>query len=418
MILKADLLATLPSAQVVRANGTLVRATDSGWDAYYIHSAQIGSSIAGNDLAGAGWGYEWEPAHGGSHQYVPYVMTGRREYLDCQKQTASCFLFQGYPGTFDSTFAGHPENRRGTDFLGVSGNGARGYGWRLRSWADLAACIPDADTDKSYVIGVVTNNATYAESYAAAAASDADNVFGFVGTDIDGYFGSNDTSTGAIISFLFMSYYMGVGIHRVKQHGFMSTSALRNMVGRSELLRIQADPTFPKSWGQPYEIALARGATAPIAAIGLGSTPQITTRGAHALETGNSVTLTSTTSTPSTDGTYTVTVTGIKTFTITGVTVTSPGVSGSVTGMPCNSTRHGSPFQYYWDWEQAFESTKQLDFMGGFTGSVFPSQTYSQQSYGMVQWAVEAGETGAADALAYLATWDHATYGPFSMARL
>jgi hypothetical protein len=419
----ADRNMTLPG-RFTKGDGTIVRHRDTGWE-NFVFRGDAGANGPDNALAGWCPGFEFDPAHHGSHYYVPYVMTGRREYLDCMKEL-EVFMAQFYNGTFDDTFANHRWQLRGGGdvFLGASDAGARGWGWNLRGWSDAASIIPDADDDKSYFVDVITDNCEWAETYATEVIGDPLNVFGVMGSGTEGYYSTTDIETRAMLQFVFQQPYLAFGIHRCKQHGFMSTSLLRDAIANTVMLQWNADPTYPKEWGMAYGLAFARQALVNIERVQVGNPAVIATRGAHALETGDSVTLSSTDSTPAVNSTYTVTVTSDTTFTIpVNVTVQGSLNTGLISGCPCdtfftNSDGSTTPFKYYDTWSQVYAST-QLAF-GGAT-NINTGITYDTQQYFVLQCAVAAGITGAADALAYAAarvSWPSAEYGPFSMARL
>jgi hypothetical protein len=285
----------------------------------------------------------------------------------------------------------------------------------------MAAYVPDADPDQSYFKAVIADNVGWAEAYANAVLSDVNNVFGYLGTGTEGYYAINDPNTQALSGFSYQQAYLAYGIHRCKQHGHMTTSILRDGLARTELLRIQSDPQFPKELGMPYNFGFARMDLGNIFSIGIGPTSVIEVFGAHNLNTGDSITISGSNSTPSIDGTYVVTVTSLTQFTIP-TTVTVAGTAGTITGMPVSSsvmTRNDGvttrAIKYYTSWAQIYESTKDA---WANSDLVAQGQIYSPDQYFLMQCANQAGLPGAAAAMAFAASFTpYATFGAFSMAK-
>lgn len=98
-------------------------------------------------------------AHQPAFGYVPFLLTGKRQYLDVVQRWANYCLLNSRQDWFNlrGGSAGH---------LSVDVQ-VRGMGWGLRNLANAAACTPDADPLKPYLEERVHNNLAYLDGQVA-----------------------------------------------------------------------------------------------------------------------------------------------------------------------------------------------------------------------------------------------------------
>jgi hypothetical protein len=104
-----------------------------------------------------GW---WpDPTHAPDLDYIPYLMTGSRYYLDQLNAEADFDVVSTWPAI-----------RQGAQGLvAFSDTQARTQAWSIREIAEAAAANPDGSAEKSYFATILNNNINFLLSEAAAA---------------------------------------------------------------------------------------------------------------------------------------------------------------------------------------------------------------------------------------------------------
>lgn len=202
--------------------------------------------------------------HQPSIGFASYLVTGDRFFLDEMRFWANYTLI----GTYEDAYSNHRgggwtggspgegtylyPGSRGLlfDFSfpapGFSGNEVRGIAWGLRTLADAAAWLPDADALKPYFTEKVANNLAYMDAYAAAHT-----------TPLGTYFDSPDFSYTVWSIFRYwQNNYVAWAIDRASQHGFTGGLTLRDKLARLTLKLFTSDPEYPQTEGAPYELVI------------------------------------------------------------------------------------------------------------------------------------------------------------------
>ncbi|MEO8714840.1 MAG: hypothetical protein ABI369_07495, partial [Acetobacteraceae bacterium] len=110
-------------------------------------------------------GWQPDPAHQPDLDYVAYLMTGDRNYLDQLNAQASYDILATRP---TSMGAGRTDGREGA--LGIVADGSvqvRQQAWSLREIVEAAAANPDGSAEKAYFTQVENNNFTFLNKYVA-----------------------------------------------------------------------------------------------------------------------------------------------------------------------------------------------------------------------------------------------------------
>jgi hypothetical protein len=118
----------------------------------------------------------WTPE--GSHQpdlsFVPFILTGRRAFLDhLQSQAAWCVV---------STW---PDARRGAEANMVRSNQTRGTAWAIRQLHEAGWISPEGDAQRDYFRRCEASNWTYLRSKIPAWRQAQGEAYGWVPSDID-----------------------------------------------------------------------------------------------------------------------------------------------------------------------------------------------------------------------------------------
>ena len=157
---QADAAGSIPWHLYDPKNGVYVRVTDYPllWpDGRAVGNGEIDLTQSLPPSEQTGW---WpDPTHAPDLDYIPYLMTGSRYYLDQLNAEADYDVVSTWPAI-----------RQGAQGLvAFSDTQARTQAWSIREIAEAAAANPDGSAEKSYFATILNNNFNFLLSEAAAA---------------------------------------------------------------------------------------------------------------------------------------------------------------------------------------------------------------------------------------------------------
>ena len=157
---QADAAGSIPWHLYDPKNGVYVRVTDYPllWpDGRAVGNGEIDLTQSLPPSEQTGW---WpDPTHGPDLDYIPYLMTGSRYYLDQLNAEADFDVVSTWPAI-----------RQGAQGLvAFSDTQARTQAWSIREVAEAAAANPDGSAEKTYFATMLNNNISFLLSEAAAA---------------------------------------------------------------------------------------------------------------------------------------------------------------------------------------------------------------------------------------------------------
>lgn len=118
-------------------------------------------------------GWHADVAHEPDLSYVPYVLTGKRYFLDQLNSEADFSIADQWP----------PPRAGGRGIIVGSGEQVRGAAWSLREVAEAAYIDPDKSELKKYFNIIVKNNIIYLKSHLPTWTREEGDVYGYVAGD-------------------------------------------------------------------------------------------------------------------------------------------------------------------------------------------------------------------------------------------
>lgn len=177
------------------------------------------------------WSWPIDIAHHPSLTYVPYLLTGDRFYLDQMKFWANFTLLATWPSN------GLRQGGKGI----LVDNQARGIGWSIRTLADVAAYLPDADSLAAYFRTRLQNNLNYFDTMAKAIGG------GFLETVF------NFSLYGGTVTSLWANAYIGWALDHAEAQGFGPVAVLRDRIVRTQIAFFSSSAEgYPRERGAPY----------------------------------------------------------------------------------------------------------------------------------------------------------------------
>jgi hypothetical protein len=193
-----------------------------------------------NNLRGIG--PRADNAHQPSLAFVPYLVTGDRYYLDELKYWANFCLI--------STFQDSSYNSRGGSRGLLDSNEVRGFGWALRTIADAAAYLPDADPFRRYFAEKLQNNLAWLDAYSGRFQAPLGSLF----ADPDMH---DDASPPHAMIAVWQQSYLAWAVDHANGHGFAGGTSLRDRIARFQLrLFTSGDEGYPRAYAAPYLLAI------------------------------------------------------------------------------------------------------------------------------------------------------------------